>query len=72
MTGQDGHDDALKQERIRARAYMIWEAEGRPDGHDLAHWLRATEEIEAEDDMEAELAAEQSEDVRPRERPGRR
>ena len=72
MTGQDGHDEASKEERVRARAYLIWEEEGRPDGHALAHWLRATEEVEAEDDMEAELAVEQSESVKLRKRAGRR
>ncbi|WP_374333367.1 DUF2934 domain-containing protein [Aestuariivirga sp.] len=34
--------------RIRERAYLIWENDGRPDGHALAHWARAREEIEAE------------------------
>jgi len=27
--------------RIRTRAYSIWEAEGRPHGRDLDHWLQA-------------------------------
>jgi hypothetical protein len=29
------------EEKIRARAYAIWEKEGRPDGKDLQHWLKA-------------------------------
>jgi hypothetical protein len=29
---------------IRTRAYAIWEAEGRPDGRDLDHWLKAEAE----------------------------
>jgi NADPH:quinone reductase-like Zn-dependent oxidoreductase len=33
---QNGLDQAR-----RLRAYKIWEGEGRPDGQDLAHWLRA-------------------------------
>jgi len=33
---------------IEARAYAIWEHEGRPDGKDLEHWLRAEAEVEAE------------------------
>lgn len=33
-------------EQIRERAYQLWEAEGRPDGQDFEHWLRAREEIE--------------------------
>lgn len=33
------------EERIRQRAYEIWEQEGRPHGNDLKHWLAAFEEI---------------------------
>jgi hypothetical protein len=29
------------EERIRVLAYAIWEAEGRPDGKHLEHWLQA-------------------------------
>jgi hypothetical protein len=29
---------------IHTRAYEIWEAEGRPDGRSLDHWLRAEAE----------------------------
>lgn len=36
------------EERIRQRAYEIWEQEGRPDGRDREHWLRAEAEITAE------------------------
>lgn len=30
------HDDEIK-----SIAYRIWEEEGRPDGRDLDHWLKA-------------------------------
>ena len=30
---------------IRARAYSIWEAEGRPEGDHDSHWHRAREEM---------------------------
>lgn len=33
-------------ERIRERAYQLWEAEGKPEGQDFDLWLRAREEIE--------------------------
>lgn len=33
------------QTRIQLRAYELWEAEGRPSGCALAHWLRAEGEI---------------------------
>ena len=34
--------------RIRERAYGIWIEEGRPHGCDLAHWRRASEELQQE------------------------
>jgi hypothetical protein len=33
------------QERIRQRAYEIYEARGREDGHDLDDWLIAQLEL---------------------------
>jgi len=33
-----------RKQTIRERAYAIWEQEGRPDGKDLDHWLRAEAE----------------------------
>ena len=35
--------------RIRDRAYQIWLSEGRPHGHDEAHWQQAEREIAAEE-----------------------
>jgi DUF2934 family protein len=35
------------EERIRARAYELFEERGRDDGHDWEDWLRAEEEITA-------------------------
>ncbi len=32
---------------ISARAYALWEKEGRPDGRALAHWLAAERECQA-------------------------
>ncbi len=37
-----------KEERIRQRAYALWEQEGRPEGRQEEHWQRARDEIEAE------------------------
>jgi hypothetical protein len=34
-----------RDELIGRRAYQLWEAEGRPEGGDLRHWLRASEEV---------------------------
>ena len=36
------------EERVRQRAYEIWEEAGRPDGQHNAHWQQACHEIETE------------------------
>jgi hypothetical protein len=33
------------EDRIRARAYQLYEARGRDNGHDLEDWLRAEKEV---------------------------
>jgi hypothetical protein len=35
-----------RDQRIRQRAYEIWEEEGRPDGQHGEHWDRAAREID--------------------------
>lgn len=30
--------DPDRQQRIRERAYALWEADGRPEGRDLEFW----------------------------------
>ncbi|MDE2167187.1 MAG: DUF2934 domain-containing protein [Alphaproteobacteria bacterium] len=37
----------LNKINIAARAYQIWESEGRPEGQDFNHWLRAEAELSA-------------------------
>jgi hypothetical protein len=37
--------DPAVEARIRARAYEIWEEEGRPIGRDVEHWIRAVLEL---------------------------
>ncbi|MBB3937574.1 DUF2934 domain-containing protein [Aureimonas phyllosphaerae] len=34
--------------RVRDRAYQLWEAAGRPWGHEHEFWARASAEIEGE------------------------
>jgi hypothetical protein len=36
-----------REQRIRERAYEIWESEGRRDGEEMAHWHRASQETDA-------------------------
>ena len=38
----------ISEHHIRERAYGIWIEEGRPDGREVEHWLRATKEFERE------------------------
>lgn len=46
-----------RQDRIRERAYQIWEAAGRPHGDHNAHWEQAQHELEAsEQDQPVEPA----------------
>ena len=42
-----------REERIRRRAYEIWEAEGSPGDRHEQHWQRATGEIDAASDAPA-------------------
>ena len=42
---RDGIADSALQTEIRARAYEIYEARGKGDGHALDDWLQAEREI---------------------------
>jgi hypothetical protein len=35
-----------REERIRARAYQIWEENGRPEGYAEKFWLQAEQEVD--------------------------
>lgn len=37
-----------REQRIRDRAYQIWEQHGRPEGGHEQHWLQAEREIDQE------------------------
>jgi hypothetical protein len=39
-----GRQDEL-QDRVRQRAYELWEREGRPAGREYDHWLQAEREV---------------------------
>jgi hypothetical protein len=36
------------EETIAERAYRFWEIEGRPEGQEVDHWLRAERELAGE------------------------
>jgi hypothetical protein len=44
-------------DEIAAYAYKLWEAEGRPDGRDLDHWLQAKAHLTADRQYEAGVLA---------------
>lgn len=49
------------EQRVRERAYQIWEETGRPEGKSVEHWLQAEGEIgtgERELEREIELETE--------------
>lgn len=41
--------EQMNKDRIRQRAYQLWEASGRPDGKQEEHWQQALAEITAKD-----------------------
>lgn len=43
------------EERIRAKAYELWEAEGRPEGRQNRHWEEAREIIALQDSNDTTL-----------------
>ncbi len=49
----------LSEDRIRRRAYQIWEEEGWPQGRDAEHWSRAEREIVQGAGPSPEAAAEE-------------
>ena len=42
------HFDQGPDERVRVRAYLMWEADGKPNGEADLYWHRARERMEAE------------------------
>jgi hypothetical protein len=38
----------ITNELIAARAYILWEKQGRPHGHDVANWLLAESQLKQE------------------------
>ena len=46
-------EDEAVEERIRVRAYYLWQADDCPQGRDQEYWHRARELIAIEDDSSA-------------------
>lgn len=41
--------DPAREERVRERAYHLWEADGKPHGRDVEYWERARELVGMEE-----------------------
>jgi hypothetical protein len=50
--------NAESEDRVRARAYALWEREGQPEGGAERHWAQAEEEERAEAKGQARAPAE--------------
>jgi Protein of unknown function (DUF2934) len=55
-----------KEDRVRDRAYALWEKDGRPDGRSDEYWQQARSEVEAE---EAEPGNESPEGAKEKRQP---
>lgn len=44
----DIHRASYRDDRVRWRAYALWEADGRPHGEDRTHWYQACNEVDDE------------------------
>ncbi|MCP1169594.1 DUF2934 domain-containing protein [Limimaricola litoreus] len=47
-----------REERIRKRAYELWERDGSPEGQNDAHWHEAAREIDAQMQDESRTAGD--------------
>jgi hypothetical protein len=47
--------EANRDDEIRARAYQLWEEEGRPEGRAEQHWFTARESLAIEENHESTL-----------------
>ena len=41
--------DPEREHRVRERAYLMWEADGKPHGRDVEYWERARELVGMEE-----------------------
>jgi hypothetical protein len=42
---EQANREQMIRQLIAVRAYEIWESQGRPHGHDAAHWRQAEQDI---------------------------
>ena len=44
-----GEANGTMEDRVRERAYALWEKDGRPDGRSDEYWQQAQSEVDTED-----------------------
>jgi hypothetical protein len=49
MSDHQPHSEPAHEQRVRERAYLLWEAAGKPEGRDLEFWDGAQTELAEED-----------------------
>jgi hypothetical protein len=47
----EGRMNEERDQRVRERAYGIWESQGRPDGRHDEHWQEAERELAGEETL---------------------
>jgi hypothetical protein len=47
-----------REDRIRERAFELWQQEGSLDGRSLSHWLQAEKEVDDESELVPEDRAD--------------
>lgn len=57
ITGCDSQPRQQCEAKVRERAYLKWEAAGRPAGDGVQFWLQAEDELAHEESNEEEEAA---------------
>lgn len=43
----------MDEQKIKEAAYALWEKDGKPDGHDLEHWFKASSTVDEDVDTNA-------------------
>jgi hypothetical protein len=60
--------DPEREHRVREKAYLMWESDGRPHGRDVEYWERARELVGMEDSAGSGLLPNpQNQSASPRE-----
>lgn len=62
MAQDNAREDREREERIRARAFRLWQEEGCPEGRADVHWDKASELVAIEENYKSTLKPNPTED----------